>query len=477
MLATLSTMRQEWIRKLLDVRRDVDAECQHPSDITIEDYVKAYTRRDISGRIVRLMPEESWVDDPEIYETDDPEKTEFEKEWGRLEEEFHIYSTLQRADILSGVGRFGILIIGADDGGKLEDPLSLGGGSKKPTRKLLYLRPFDESNVTVKTLERDSTSPRYGLPVTYEVEFAEVDSVGSDITRTGIPRLVHWSRAIHLADNRTSSDVYGEPRLKLVYNRILDLMKVSGGSAEMFWKGGFPGLSLEALPDAVKDGSFQFGDAEKTATKEQIESYQQGLQRYLALVGMSAKSLTVEVADPRPHAEIQLKLIATAMGVPWRVLIGSESAELASSQDMVTWNKRLNRRRTKYVEPFIIRPLIDRLMEASILPFIGEAGYQVSWRDLNTPSEAHVAEVAEKKSSAIAKYVQGTGDLLIEPFHFLTLVLGMTDKQAEAIVKATSEHISGGSPLLTLRDRKAAVKPGDGQVEDSNFPPTGGPNI
>ncbi len=452
-ISNLLTSRQQWLSRLLDPRRNIDTESGHPTDITIDDYKLAYERGDVAGRVVRLFPEESWVGDPEIFETEDESTTPFETAWHKLEEEFHIYSTLQLADVLSGIGRFGVLLLGVNDGKRMEQPVLEVGADEKTTRKLLYLRPLDESAVTVDSFNNDTTSPRYGLPEMYSVTFVESDAGAA--SKTGSTSLkVHWSRVIHVADNRGNSNIYGEPRMKSVYNRLLDLKKIAGGSAEMFWKGGFPGLSLEALPEAVRDGAFEFGEEEKEATKEQIESYQQGLQRYLALVGMTAKSLTVQVADPRPQVDVQSRLISMAMGVPWRIFSGSEAAELASSQDSKNWNRRIMRRRSKYLTPYLVRPLIDRLILMGVLPKPGEGGYQVEWSDLNTADEKDRAEIADKQTSALAKYVSGGVDVLVPPFHYLTLVLGMGAEEAQSVLEASGPHIADPDAPDTKTDEQ-----------------------
>jgi len=203
----------------------------------------------------------------------------------------------------------------------------------------------------------------------------------------------------------------------------------------MFWKGGFPGISLESQNMGEEEIEF-----DKEATKEQIESYMNGLQRYIATIGMSAKSLSVQVADPSPHVDLQLKLIAVAMGVPWRVFVGSEAAQLASEQDTRAWNARITRRRNEYVNPFILRPFCDRLIAAGVLPAPGES-YEIDWPDLNSPSDLDRASIAERQSNALAKYVQGGVDVLMPPFHYLTLVLGMSDEEANSIIEAAGDNL------------------------------------
>ena len=425
MALNITISRTEALRKLLDPRRDIFAECGHPETIGNADYTSFFERGDVARRVVSLFPEESWSESPAVVENETENDTPFETEWKVLEDKFRVWSYLQRADILSGVGRFGVLLLGFDDGGDLQKPVS---GTEN---KLLFIRPFEENLVNISKLENNQEDPRFGLPTIYSIQFVDVATqTGQEQTARQIS--VHWTRIIHIADNRTNSDVYGTPRMKWVFNRLLDLRKVAGGSGEMFWKGGFPGLALEPLNK--EDGITV--DTSSIATE--LDRYMNGLQRYIALDGMSAKSLAPQVADPEHHIEAQLKLIATAMGVPWRIFIGSEQGQLASGQDSVSWNKRINRRRQEYVTPFIIRPFIERLMEFGALPVSED--YEVKWPDLNTPSDEEKATVAKLKTEALSKYVQSGVEILVPPFQYLTMVLGMTDEEANGIIDETHER-------------------------------------
>lgn len=448
--------RKLWLQRLLDPRRDIDAECGHPEVMTVVDYRRLFDRGDIAGRVVSIWPEESWNESPRIFETEDEIQTPFEDAWDELEQKFHLYSMMQRADILSGIGRFGTILFGLDDGQDLDKIApgidETGQPSGSGSAKLLYLRTFDESLMQVTSLVTDVTNPRFGLPQAYQINFVDTSLLSTTVIAKG----VHWSRILHLADNRSASEIFGAPRMERVLNRILDIRKVAGGSGEMFWKGGFPGLSLEALPGPT--GAFD-AELDVEATKKQLDAYMNGLQRYMSLVGMQAKSLGPQIADPSSHLDIQIRLIATALGVPWRVLVGSEAAQLASEQDSRAWNRRLDHRRREYLTPYLIRPFIDRMVAFGILPV--PKSIVVSWPDLNSPSDKDKADIAEKKSTALVKYMLGGSDALIPPFYYLTLILGMKDTEARAIIDAAefdAGQIDDG-PREPLDERGFRLKP------------------
>jgi hypothetical protein len=431
LLSNVMSSRQAWLRRLLDPRRDLDKECGYPLSPTIEDYVQLFARGDIAARVVSILPEETWSYLPQIYEIESEEETPFEKSWSALDQEKHVLSYLVRADILSGVGRFGVMLLGLDDGSPLSSPLEgFGEALDLPTRRLLYLRPLDESLVKVKLLESDPQNPRYGLPLLYEVTLVDTSSSAGGGTEATKVYEVYWHRVVHFADNRVNSEIYGTPRMQRVLNRLLDLRKIAGGSSEMFWRGGFPGYSLEV---PVVDGSQVELDLE--ATRNQMSNYMEGLQRYIATVGMQVKTLGVEIADPRPHIEIQLRLIASSLGIPWRIFVGSEAAQLASEQDIHSWNRRLMRRQRDYVTPFVIRPFVQRLLDVGVLaPLQPGNTIQVDWPDLSSPTEEQQSVVLERRTTALARYIESGLSTLMPPFLYLTLVAGFSDEEARAIL-------------------------------------------
>jgi hypothetical protein len=107
---------------------------------------------------------------------------------------------------------------------------------------------------------------------------------------------------------------------------------------------------------------------DKADVRNQIENYVNSLQRYLALTGMSAKTLAPQVSDPSSQIDKHLEAICIQLGIPKRIFMGSERGELASSQDDASWNDRLKARQQGYITPRIIVPFVDRLIAVGVLP-------------------------------------------------------------------------------------------------------------
>ncbi len=431
-------LRRESIAKLLNPGLDIDYECRYPTSISKSDYKRMYDREGVAARVVGIYPDECWAMPPEVFETEEADKTKFELEWDKLEEERRVFHYLQRIDVISGIGEFGLLLLGLSDGGELSAPVP--GVDEKTGKKagngkheLLYLKPLDETVIEIKAKELDTSSPRYGLPTMYNIQFQEGGlNIGSAIST----KMVHWTRVLHIADNRMSSDVYGTPRMKAVYNRLLDARKIVSGSGEMFWRGGYPGTFFGIDPDVVD----QWDTAAEAAFEEQIKLYSEGMQRYLAMSGIKeVKDMSPQIADPTGHLNVQIDFIVISLGVPKRIFLGSERGELASTTDMETWNKRVSKRREGYVSPMLLRLFIDRMIVFGVLSEVKE--YKIKWPDLDTPSDKDKAEVGKIKTDAFAEYVQGDVQAVIAPKEYVMMVHGMTQEEAEEIGKTAIEQV------------------------------------
>jgi len=327
--------------------RDIYAALGYSLNLTFEDYFGRYKRQDIAKRIVKAPVAASWRKKPMVSEAAENE-TAFEKDWSELLTTTKVFHYLSRIDVLSGIGEYGVLLFGFDDSEDLVAPV-------ESAKSLLFLRPYSQLNAEVSDWDMEISSPRYGLPNIYTLKPAMADRKSAQHLK------VHHSRVLHVAEDCDEDDVFGTPRLKIVYNRLQDLELISGGSAEMFWRGAFPGLGFSM------DKDFQMDTQTAADLRTEVEEYMHGMKRYLRLQGIDIQQLTPQVADPSNHAAILLDLISGATGIPKRILVGSERGELASSQDENNWNSRVDERRMDHVEPMILRPFIDKLIDVGVL--------------------------------------------------------------------------------------------------------------
>lgn len=389
--------------------------------LTAEKYYARYQRQDIASRIVSAYPDETWRLEPCVYEDETENDTAFEEAWKTLVKKLRIFHHMHRADILACLGRFSVLFLGFNDVSSitgLELPVS-----RREGRNINYLSSYGERHVEIVELDSDISSPRFGLPLIYEIDFDRSGDRERDIKRTQTSvgkRRVHWERLIHIADDVVEDDVYGTPKLRPVYNLLDDLLKIVGGGGETFWRNARKDLIVEVNSDA------HLSPTDRTAMSERVEEYMHDYQRFLGLEGATGKALPVEIASPEGHFRVIMQLISGTIGIPARVLLGSERGELASSQDAVNWAQQNMTRQASYAEPTILRAFIDRLISTRVLvtPREGVDGYSVKWQPLLTEDENEKADRIVKMTQAISTYANGAASAFVPVAEYREQVLG-----------------------------------------------------
>lgn len=436
-LTTRLQLVSSTLGETFDGNRKLYTACGYKTVLTSQDYLNRYTRQDIAKRVVNAFPDDTWRTHPKVSDSASLADSEFTSKWKSLVKRHKIYNYLKRVDRMAGVHQYAILLVGVDDGLTLERPIG------KAT-DITFLRAAYDWNATVATWDEDPKSPRFGLPVTYNLTIADVSTRNLASQKT----TVHYSRIIHVADECTESEVYGTPRMQAVYNRLQDVETISAGSGEMFWKGAFPGFAFVSNPD------FNY-ELDDEALEDEIEEYFHGLSRYLKLTGVEPKALTVQIADPGNHMQVQIDLIAAATSIPARILLGSESGQLASSQDRANWIERVDARRLDFAEPNILRPFVDLLMSAGILPQVNDV--YVEWPDLKSLSETERAQVGRTRAEAIGLYARSPGaDLIVPPKMFLSKILNFSSEDIEENAKELKRFIGGGEATDMLLEAQGS---------------------
>ena len=424
--------------------RDIYQALGYKLKLEYADYFTRYTRQDIAKAIIDRPVKATWQGDLELIETEDAEKTPFEAAWKKLNWDLGLKTRLSRVDRLTGIGRYGVLLLGLDDVKNKEGfmlPVTPG------VRTLKYVKPFGENSAKISTYEERSSNERYGSPLIYDIEVADVASGSSTNVK------VHHSRVIHIVDDNLESEILGTPQLEAVFNRLYDLEKIVGGDGEMFWRGARPGFS------GMIDKDFSMTPATKAGLLDQFDEYEHNLRRFLINEGVNIKALVQQISDPKPHVDVQLTMISAVTGIPKRVLSGSERGELASTQDTSEWKTYVQSRREDHAEPRIVRPFVDRLIKLKVLPTPAEF-YRIDWLDLFSISEKERVEIGKGRANAIREYTTNPmAEALIPADLFLEVCLGLSDGQIELARKMRSAGISDEQKDLMEEIKKITEPP------------------
>jgi hypothetical protein len=485
LVANIMLQRAELMRSLLDQTRDIDSDCHYPTGyLNPKLYWDLYQREPIATRTVEVYPKESWSVQPTVFEDENVDTvTPFEEAWDALgkqlrgEQSFYqeeeasvVFDFLCDADIKCGIGHYAAILLGFDDGAPLDQPIDLidagkstkaaqsASSSSGASRRLLFMQVYPETAVQINALESDIQSPRYGQPTEYDISMMdplEFSSLGIGASLPSNRAVVHWSRVVHVSE----SGVLHTPRMRPVLNRLLDARKIYGGSAEMFWRGAFPGYAIKTQPQLGADV-----DINREDVKQQLTDYSNALQRFLVLMGMDITALAPQVSDPSGQIDKILECICIQLGIPKRIFMGSERGELASGMDAVAWNNRIRQRQLGVITPRIIIPFVDRLIATKVLPRPAK-GYRVSWPDLTSKSDEEKAGIATQRTQAISAYVAGQLETTLAPMDFWTRIMGFTEDEAQSIIDNAEEVKAQREKEQAAKDAEAAKVQAEAQAK------------
>lgn len=428
------------------------------------DYRDRYRRGDIAARLVDIFPRATWRSGFTLTDSEDKpgeDATLFETDAAEFMKDHNIVGELLRADTLAALDTYSIVVLGGNlNDGKMDTPLtSLSDG-------LQFTSVAAAWNAPINTVDKDTNSKRFGQPLTYNVQFqatvndaTTTGGVGRSQVRPNLPSVVestggadtggigsmtvHWTRIIHVADNLLDNKIHGEPRLRRCWNRLDDLEKIVGGGSEASWRSMVQKLIVDAGAEAQLDPQ-----AEEDFDIE-IEEMRHGLRDVLRMTGGgTVKDISPRMVNFSANGKFIVQLIAGAYGIPYRILLGSEQGELASSQDEDNMDDRVDERRTFFATP-LVRMLFDRLIELGAIIEPADDVYEVKWPLTEDLNESEKAEVVERLTKANQFNATAEGRLVLTGDEIRDKVYRLPALGDEGQALIVDRSISATPPTVT----------------------------
>lgn len=359
----------------------------YPDQVTFDLAFRMYSRHGIAKAAVNKTVLKTWQDFPALWETEQAGNTRDEQAILKHFRHIGAWRAMAEADRRAIVGGYAGLILRFADDQPFSAPVQTVRGGLEG---LVELVPAWANQMTVSEWITDTTSPDYGKPKTFTFNEAAVDGKSAARSFTVHPdRVLIWS-----ADGSVAS----ASDLEAGYNALLDMEKVSGAGGEGFWKNAKSAPVLEIPPevkinDMAKDMGVEPDDL-VDAMNEQVEDWQKGFDKLLMLQGMQVKTLGVVLPSPEHFHTIPLLTFAASMGIPAKVLLGSQTGERASTEDAQEWAQTCMARRENIAKPRI-KALADHLVRVGVLPV---KDWYVGWTDLTEASSGEKLERAVKMS-------------------------------------------------------------------------------
>ncbi len=417
-------------------KRDLYDVFGYKKQLENEDFLGKYIRQDICSRIIDAPPDATWSNPPTL-EADAGIVTK----WEELVVAHDIFGALNRVDRLARLNHFSILLLG------------LGSGSQSAATQadeLLWLRAVGSRQVDSIKFNTNTTDPRFGLPERYKIRFDDpsLKTISSgNVTVEGLKDLVmHHTRTIHIVEKPLEDTVFGVPIIEKVYNLLDDLLKVGGGTSEMYWLSARAGLQADIAPEMDLD------PADAAALGDEIEEYQHQLRRVIRTRGVTLKDLGSETPSPKEIFDMLLGLISGTTGIPKRILLGSEAGELASAQDRANWAERIDERRKLFCEPRVLRPLVIRFQSLGLLP---EGEFTFNWPSafLQNPLE---------KGMTMAQTARAVGNMSRQTGNQTPMQITSRTEAREII------GLEGDLPESDILDTQEPEEPGEVDEEDED---------
>lgn len=370
----------------------------YPDDISFAQMLTAYSRGGAGHGAVHRLLDGCWQSTPRIKQVNSDKETPWEKKTAATLRSVKAWAKLRDFDRRNMVGRYAALIYRVGDGKALRDPM-------EKAQRLVDLVPVYEDQIKVAKWESDTNSESYGMPIMFEYKARPVNGVGEQ----GRPDQwinVHPSRVQILAEGSVGDMFDGVPMLKAGFNALVDIEKISGGSAESFLKNSARTMTFEYDKDAQPTAINTNGDtvSVKQAHEDQVRLLNRNIDSAIVTQGAKADVLHTTVSDPTGAFQLAANLFSSSVQIPFTVLFGQQTGRLASDQDKADMLARCKSRQATELTP-MIEEFIKRMQAAGII----EAGeFECEWADLAAPSDAEKL-VSLKAMTAAMKEAFGAG--------------------------------------------------------------------
>jgi uncharacterized protein len=210
---------------------------------------------------------------------------------------------------------------------------------------------------------------------------------------------VHPSRVQILAEGSVGDFFEGVPLLLAGFNSLVDLEKITGGSAESFLKNSARVLAFEYDAQSSIQTAVGATSAEDVKAKheERVKALNSNQDAAVVMQGGKATTLQTQTHDPRGAWEVAACTFAASVQIPFTILFGQQKGRLASDEDKADWAARCASRQVNELTPMLTE-LVTRLQAAGLV----DAGeFEVEWPPLDAPSDADKVELLKGYTAAM----------------------------------------------------------------------------
>lgn len=402
-----STLRQiqasrESLMGSLDAKRTgAWTQYGYKADLTFQDFWNAYRRGGAGHGAVHRLLDKCWAEHPRIKQPDADAETPWEEKVEAVLRAVNGWQKLRDFDRRNMIGRYAGLILRVADNQTPDQPMKAG--------KLVDLVPVYEDQLRVAAWDNDQESPTFGQPTMWEYRSRRPQQSQAD--NQAAPerwQQLHPSRVVILAEGSVGDHLDGVPLLEAGFNHLVDLEKISGGSAEGFLKNSQRALTIKFAPEASPQVITQNADGTpgtksvREVVGEQVDNLNANIDSALVFQGAEVGALQTQQIDPEKPFLVAANLFSASVQIPFTVLFGQQTGRLASDQDRQDFAARCGSRQENDLTP-MLQELVRRLQAVGAI----EAGeFEIEWPRVDAPSEKDKVEILGKMTAAMQQAFQ-----------------------------------------------------------------------
>lgn len=367
----------------------------YPKVVDFPQLLTAYERGGPAQGAVHRILDKCWQDLPRIKQPDADEATPWETKLSKLLKTVGAWAKLRDFDRRNMVGRYSGLIYRVADGKALRDPLDT-------AQALVDLIPVYEDQLKVTDWHSDPNDPdNFGKPKMFQYR-AHLPSATDTQAQPDKWEDVHPSRVQILAEGSVGNMFEGVPLLKAGFNSLVDIEKISGGSAESYLKNSARTIVFQydanASPQAITSEDGQTKTV-RQVHEEQTRSLNRNQDSSIVLQGGEATTLQTITSDPGPAFEVAANLFAASVRIPFTILFGQQTGRLASDEDKADMIARCVSRQSNELTP-MLEEFVRRMQAAGII----EAGeFEIEWPPLDAPGDDAKYALLDKLTTAMER--------------------------------------------------------------------------
>jgi len=361
-----------------------------PQYIGKADLLYLYRRCDIAANAVDIPPRDVWskgftikVIDPAGNEVKD---SPLAKKIWQINQDHRVRAVFEEAHRYARLFGLGIVVIGLQDGRKLEDPVDR-------AQDLAYLRAFSSYEVTEITFDKDPASDRFGEIEKYKVT---IGGAGAGASQQ-LDFWVHADRVIHVMEKTLEKDPWGVSVLEPCYDLFQVLKNTDWSAGEAYYQNASP---LFILSYEVDDLAEPPTDAEIDSAKEDLEDIHVR-KRFIKPATWHLETVkgSGQLPDPGNVWGPVVERIAGGVKIPKQILLGTSAGALASGQvNLQQYYKDIAGTQSNFAEPLLV-DFYSRLQKWGILP---EGDFDIEWTPLWETSEQERSQINYTKMRTAA---------------------------------------------------------------------------